>query len=159
MRTSNLACRAGTQNPLGSSRYRSAASLEVESPQMSNDAIRWSKRPATEDYTAALDYLSLIFATPQAKRLVGRLRNSRPIKRAAKDLLRASTLPVLPSEDAAVAKELKKIQKAKALSPILLVQGDSSRGAALIIADGYHRICAAYHEDESSEVVCLMAGR
>jgi|ERR1700677_182702 hypothetical protein len=126
---------------------------------MSKNAVRWSARPATEDYTAALDYLSLIFPAPQAKRLVSRMRSSRPIKRAAKDLLRASTLPVLPPDDDAVARDLKKVQKGKALSPILLVQGDASHGAALIVADGYHRICAAYHEDESAEVMCLMASR
>jgi hypothetical protein len=126
---------------------------------MSKNAVRWSARPIAEDYTAALNYLGLIVPASKAKRLVSRLRTSRPIKRAAKDLLRASTLPVLPPEDAAVARDLKKIQKGKALSPILLVQGDASQGAPLIVADGYHRICAAYHEDESAEVMCLMASR
>jgi hypothetical protein len=87
------------------------------------------------------------------------MRNARPLKRAAKDLLRASKLPVLPPEDAAVASDMKKIQKGKALSPVLLVCGDAYEDAALIIADGYHRICAAYHEDEDAEVACLMASR
>jgi hypothetical protein len=126
---------------------------------MSKHALKWSKQPVSEDYRAALDYLSLIVPIPQAKRLVGRMRNTRPIKRAAKDLLRASALPVLPREDAAVARDMKKIQKGKALSPVLLVQGDAYQDAALIVADGYHRICAAYHEDESAEVVCLMTSR
>src|ERR1700679_1595892 len=115
---------------------------------MSKNAVRWSARPITEDYTAALDYLCLIFPAPQAKRLVSRMRSSRPIKRAAKDLLRASALPLLPPEDAAVARDMKKIQKGKALSPVLLVRGDAYKGAVLIVADGYHRICAAYHQDE-----------
>ena len=126
---------------------------------MSKNAVRWSKRPITEDYAAALDYLGLILPDAQAKRLVSRLRTARPVKRLAKDLLRASTLAVLPPEDVAVEKDLKKIQKGKALSPILLVQGDAFSDSALIVADGYHRICAAYHEDESAEVVCLMASR
>jgi hypothetical protein len=126
---------------------------------MSKHALKWSKQPVGEDYRAALDYLSLIVPMPQARRLVGRMRNTRPIKRAAKDLLRASMLPVLPREDAAVARDMKRIQKGKALSPVLLVQGDAYQDAALIVADGYHRICAAYHEDESAEVVCLMTSR
>jgi hypothetical protein len=126
---------------------------------VSKHALQWSKQPVGEDYLAALGYLCLIIAAPQAKRLVSRMRNARPLKRAAKDLLRASTLPVLPPDDDAVARDLKKVQKGKALSPILLVQGDASHGAALIVADGYHRICAAYHEDESAEVMCLMASR
>jgi hypothetical protein len=126
---------------------------------MSKHPVRWSKQPVTGDYAAALSYLSLIFPSPQAKRLVSRIRSTQPTRRAAKDLLRASALPVLPREDVAVAKDLKKIQKGKALSPILLVQGDAYDNAALIVADGYHRICAAYHEDESAEVICLMAAR
>ena len=126
---------------------------------MAKRTPRWSKRPITEDYAAALDYLGLILPDAQAKRLVSRLRTARPVKRLAKDLLRAITLAVLPPEDVAVAKDLKKIQKGKALSPILLVQGDAFSDSALIVADGYHRICAAYHEDESAEVVCLMASR
>ena len=126
---------------------------------MSKNAVRWSKRPIAGDYSAALNYLSLIFPSLQAKRLVSRLRRARPIKRAAKDLLRASALPVLSPDDVAVAKDLRKIQKGKALSPILLVQGDAPKDRRLIVADGYHRICAAYHDDESAEVMCLMAGR
>ena len=126
---------------------------------MSKRTLRWSKQPVGEDYRAALDYLCLIVAAPRAKRLVSRMRNARLLKRAAKDLLRASKLPILPPEDAAVASDMKKIQKGKTLSPVLLVCGDAYEDAALIVADGYHRICAAYHEDEDAEVACLMASR
>jgi hypothetical protein len=126
---------------------------------MSKNAVQWSKRPIAEDYSAALKYLCLICPSTQARRLVSRIRNARPTKMAAKDLLRASRLSVLPPEDAAVARDLKKIQKGKALSPILLIQGDASKDVPLVVADGYHRICAAYHKDESAEVICLMASR
>jgi hypothetical protein len=126
---------------------------------MSKGALRWSKQPVGADYMAALDYLCLIVTAPQAKRLVNRMRNARPLKRAAKDLLRASKLPVLPPEDAAVARDMKKIQKGKTLSPVLLVRGDAYKDKALIVADGYHRICAAYHQDEDAEVACLIASR
>jgi hypothetical protein len=40
------------------------------------------------------------------------------------------------------------------LSPILLVRGDSGRDRPLIIADGYHRVCASYYLDENAEVIC-----
>jgi hypothetical protein len=126
---------------------------------MSKRALRWSKQPVGEDYIAAFDYLCLIAPPPRAKRLVGRMRSARLFKRAAKDLLRASALPLLPPEDAAVARDVKKIQKGKALSPVLLVRGDAYQGTALIVADGYHRICAAYHDDEEAEVACLIASR
>jgi hypothetical protein len=126
---------------------------------MSKRTLRWSKQPVAGDYRAAQNYLSLIVPVPQAKRLVSRMRKARLLKRAAKDLLRASKLHVLPPEDAAVAGDMKKIQKGKALSPVLLVRGDAYADAALIVADGYHRICAAYHEDEDAEVACVMASR
>jgi hypothetical protein len=126
---------------------------------MSKRTLRWSKQPVAEDYRAALDYLCLIVEVPRAKRLVSRMRSARPLKRAAKDLLRASKLALLPPEDAAVASDLKKIQKGKALSPVLLVRGDAYEDSALIVADGYHRMCAAYHDDEDAEVAYLIASR
>jgi hypothetical protein len=126
---------------------------------VSKRALRWSKQPVGEDYIAASDYLRLLVPAAEAKLLVGRMRSARPFKRAAKDLLRASTLPLLPPEDAAVARDMKKIQKGKPLSPVLLLRGDANKNIALIVADGYHRICAAYHDDEDAEVACLMASR
>ena len=30
------------------------------------------------------------------------------------------------------------------------------RGVPLIVADGYHRICASYHIDENADVPCKM---
>ena len=150
----HLPCRSSIHCPTV---RRSFAQVRIEA--VSKRALRWSKQPVGEDYIAAFDYLCLIVPAPQAKRLVRRMRDARLFNRASKDLLRASTLPLLPAEDAAVARDMKRIQKGKALSPVLLVRGDAYQGAALIVADGYHRICAAYHEDESAEVACLMASR
>jgi hypothetical protein len=46
----------------------------------------------------------------------------------------------------------------KQLSPVLLVRG--TLGAyPLVIADGYHRVCAAYHTDENAEVPCKLVDR
>jgi hypothetical protein len=55
-----------------------------------------------------------------------------------------------------VAKDLRKIGKGVELSPILLVRGDLLSGRALLIADGYHRVCASYHTDEDAEVPCRL---
>ena len=38
-----------------------------------------------------------------------------------------------------------------------LVRGDAQNRRPLIIADGYHRICAAYYFDENRFVDCRMA--
>jgi hypothetical protein len=45
-----------------------------------------------------------------------------------------------------VEKDRRKILSGKKLSPILLVRGDSK----VIIADGYHRMCAVYSIDEDA---------
>jgi hypothetical protein len=42
------------------------------------------------------------------------------------------------------------------LSPVLLVRGDAWRGVPLVIADGYHRICASYYLDEDADIPCRL---
>ena len=83
------------------------------------------------------------------------MKSARRIKATehiAKDILRACSLPLLPVEERHVAENLKRIHKGKALSPIILIQGDLTRGRPFVIADGYHRMCAACHADEDSPV-------
>ena len=70
----------------------------------------------------------------------------------AKDILRASGLALLDSTNPHVASDLKKIEKDRALSPVLLVRGDLTTGRQLQIADGYHRVCASYHIDENTDI-------
>ena len=119
---------------------------------MAKKKLLWNAKPQNDDYQAALDYLSLISSEVRAKSQVGALRRARVIYRSAKDLLRASGLPLLPPEEASVRTDLKKIAKHKALSPVLLIRGDLSTGAPLTVADGYHRICAVCHFDEFAPV-------
>jgi hypothetical protein len=68
--------------------------------------------------------------------------------------LRASGLPLLPTDNPHVASDLKKIRKTQPLSPILLVRGDVTANRAAQIADGYHRVCASYHVDENTDIPC-----
>jgi hypothetical protein len=58
-----------------------------------------------------------------------------------KDILRAARLPLLHAADPEVAKDLRRVAKGTALSPILLVRGDLAAGLPLQIADGYHGVC------------------
>ena len=53
-----------------------------------------------------------------------------------------------------VKKDMKKVARGKPLSPVLLVRGRANE--ALIVGDGYHRICASYHLDEDIEISCRM---
>lgn len=119
--------------------------------------VNWSKEPTHEDFTAARMFLSLICPPTRARSLVAKLRRARVVNHAAKDLLRASRLPLLPHDEKHVAADLKRIHKRKALSPVLLVQGDMKHGVPLTVADGYHRICASCHFDEDAAIACRIA--
>ena len=114
----------------------------------------WQDEPEEHDFLAAADYLSLLFADGDAASMVEKLRNAPAIRREANDLLRASRLELLPETDPVVKKDMKKVARGKPLSPILLVRIRAAQ--PLIIADGYHRICASYHLDEDIEISCRM---
>lgn len=117
----------------------------------------WKEQPDQHDYPAAEDYLSLLTTPAEAKRLARRLRLAPIVHRKAKDLLRASGLPVLAPDNFHVAKDLKKVAQGTLLSPVLLVRGMLRTRMRLIVADGYHRICASYHLDEDADIPCRIA--
>ena len=112
----------------------------------------WKPEPGEHDYPAAADYLSLLFSESDAAAIVDRLRGETIVHRKAKDLLRASRLDLLPRDDPEVKRDLKKVAAGERLSPVLVVR--SGGGSPLIVADGYHRICASYHLDEDTEIPC-----
>jgi hypothetical protein len=116
----------------------------------------WKKKPDIKDFAAAQCYLSLIYPASQTTKLVRALRSAKTIEHTAKDLLRASTLPLLPRDESHVEDDLRKIDKGKPLSPVLLIRGDMSKDGRLIIADGYHRVCAVCHYDEDAPIACRL---
>ena len=71
---------------------------------------------------------------------------------AANDIFRASGLSLLGVSNSHVEKERKKVIDGKQLSPILLVRDE--RNSKVIIADGYHRMCAVYSFDEDAFIPC-----
>ncbi len=115
----------------------------------------WKDEPEAQDFPAARSYLSLLIGLKSAGKLVKALRKDAAVQHfAAKDILRAAALPLLPADDTEVAADLEKIKHGIKLSPVLLVQG-----APLWVADGYHRICTSYHLDEKEPVPCRIAPR
>ena len=124
---------------------------------MSKSKLKWSEKEEDADFDAAFKYLSLLCSDRKAHALVKSLRATKPIEHAAKDLLRAAQLPLLPRDEPHVDEDLKRIQKAKALAPVLVLRGDVAKGIPLIVADGYHRICAIVYFDESAPVRCRIA--
>jgi hypothetical protein len=126
-------------------------------PPAATHKERWKESPDDHDYPAAEDYLSLITTPAAAKAISRRLRTASLVRRKAKDLLRASSLPVLGPDNFHVAKDLKKVTQGKLLSPVLCVRGMVRLHVPLIVADGYHRICASYHLDEDADIPCRIA--
>lgn len=119
--------------------------------------VIWKAEPDAHDYPAAASYLSLIATSTQVSDLVEKLKASPLEHYKAKDMLRASGLALLAPDNPHVAADLAKVKNDKALSPVLLIRGDLSRGIALQIADGYHRVCASYHLDENTDIPCRIA--
>ena len=115
---------------------------------------RWKADPEQHDFPAAQSYLSLVATEAEAASLVTALRAAGTIRYKAKDLLRASALPLLARDNEHVRKDLEKVQRGERLSPVLLVRGRLRDRRPLIVADGYHRICAAYLLDENADVPC-----
>jgi hypothetical protein len=113
--------------------------------------ILWLAKPEEHDYPAALSYLSLIYSD-RAAGFVKRLRAAPVSGFKAKDIFRASGLSLLGVSNLHVEKDRTKIKKGKRLAPLLLVR-DTVNGK-VVIADGYHRLCAVYSFDEDALVPC-----
>lgn len=114
--------------------------------------IEWLGAPEPHNYPAAQSFLSLIFEEAAASTLIEKLRAAPLSGFKAKDILRASGLSLLPDSNARVERNHEKISSGVALSPILLVR-DTVR-AKVILADGYHRLCAVYLLDEDAMMSC-----
>jgi hypothetical protein len=117
--------------------------------------IHWLAEPEEKDYPAALSYLSLVYPVSEAQSLVKKLQEAPVSAVKAKDVIRASGLTLLGVSNSHVEKDREKIQSGKAISPVLLVR-DTANGK-VVIADGYHRVCAIYGFDEDAWIQCKIA--
>ena len=117
---------------------------------MKHQQIKWLAEPQDHDYPAAKSYLSLILKPAEAKAAVAKLKQAKVTEYAAKDLFRASRLPLLDLNNSHVEKDKTRIDAGEKLSPLLLYR--DRRNGRLVIADGYHRLCAVYHFDEDAMI-------
>ena len=117
-----------------------------------NVTIKWLSQPEKQDYPAARSYLSLIYLEQTAAKYVKKLKGAEVSEFKAKDIFRASGLSLLGVSNAHVERDRQKIKSGQPLSPLLLVR-DSANGK-VIIADGYHRLCAVYVFDEDALIPC-----
>jgi hypothetical protein len=116
----------------------------------------WLDAPEDHDYPAAAAYLRLLAEDAAVDAAVVRFRAAGTVIQRAKDLLRASRLPLLDRRNHHVEADLHKIAHGEPLSPILLVRGDLRADRPLVIADGYHRVCAVFHADEDADIPCRL---
>ena len=114
--------------------------------------IRWLSEPEDHNYPAAQSYLNLVYDDRTTAALVQRLQRAAIVTIKAKDIFRASGLSLLGVSNSHVEKDRKKIRRGRQLSPLLLVR-DRANGR-VIIADGYHRLCAVYSVDEDAPIPC-----
>ena len=114
--------------------------------------IKWLPAPEDKDYPAAVSYLSLLYDQPAVANYVVQLRKAPLSKFKAKDIFRASGLSLLGISNSHVEHDREKILAGHSLSPLLLVRSTSNE--KVIIADGYHRLCAVYSFDEDGWIPC-----
>jgi hypothetical protein len=114
--------------------------------------ILWFDLPEEHDYPAAWDYLRLLFSDDITEWYISRLQWADISVFKAKDIFRASCLSLLGVSNLHVERDQKKIKKWMHLSPLLLVR--DPRTSRVIIADGYHRLCAVYALDEDAIIPC-----
>jgi len=114
--------------------------------------IKWLDKPQKHDYPAAASYLSLTMFDETVEQTVAALKDAPMAEYAAKDIFRSSGLSLLGVSNSHVQHDQAIIIRGEALSPLLLVR-DLPNGK-LIIADGYHRLCAVYSFDEDAMIPC-----
>ena len=64
-----------------------------------------------------------------------------------------------PPNDLHVVSDLAKAKKGQPFSPIRAVRGELPHDYALVLADGYHRVCASYSTDENTDIPVTLAAR
>jgi hypothetical protein len=114
--------------------------------------VLWLADVEEHDYPAAKSYLSLIYPDETAADMVTKLRAAVLTEFKAKDVFRASGLSLLGVSNSHIVKNNTKIANGTGLSPLLLVR-DVVHGR-VVVADGYHRMCAVYGFDEDAMIRC-----
>jgi hypothetical protein len=117
--------------------------------------IKWLHKPEKAVYSAAQSYLCLIYDEDTVESHIEKLKLAPISEFTAKDIFRASELPMVGATNADVKEDHLKIQSGQQLSPLLLLR--DSRNGKVIIADGYHRLCAVFTYDDDASIPCKIA--
>ena len=113
---------------------------------------QWLQKVEDHDLVAAASYLALIYQPTQCEALIAALKTAELVQFRAKDVFRASQLSLLGISNSHVEKDRAQIDKGTPLSPLLLVRDE--KNGKVVVADGYHRLCAVYQVDEDAWIPC-----
>jgi len=125
-------------------------------PKQQTPSITWQDDAPPSDYEAAGHYLSLVDVQKNIDKALADLKAGAIVEYKATDLLRAAQLIVPKADDRPTREQIKKIKHGEPVSPVLLVRVPALR--KVIVADGFHRICAAYRIDPDVVLHCKLAG-
>lgn len=114
--------------------------------------IKWRSEPASKDYSAAETFLQLLYTPKKARLCATKLKRTEMSQYAAKDILRASGISFTDIRAFDWTKQQKEISQGTQLSPILIVRQEN--GGHLVVADGFHRLCAVFTLDQEMIVPC-----
>jgi len=118
--------------------------------------LHWEKQLKKKDLSPVEQYLRLIFEPKDVRSALSEFEKNRSsIERfMARDILRASQNQLLPESNEDVRDQFVKIFEGEPLVPIALVR----KNEKLFIADGFHRMCAAYYLDKECEIHSVLVG-
>jgi hypothetical protein len=125
-------------------------------PKQQKPSITWLDDANPSDYEAASHYLALVDTQKNIDKAVTDLKAAAIAEYKAIDLLRAAQLTVPKADDRPTREQIKKIERGEAVSPVLIVRVPALK--KVIVADGFHRICAAYRIDPDVMLHCKLAG-
>ena len=114
--------------------------------------VKWKPKSEDHDYPGAASFLALLCSPSQVEKMIPLFQKAPVAEIKAKDVIRASRLPLLAKGNFHVAKDMKRIANGIALSPLLIIRGDEMNGVPLTIADGYHLACAVYWNSEDDVI-------
>lgn len=118
--------------------------------------INWRSKPKRKSLDEAMEYLGIFGLGGEVRRF----DRASPKTMMAKDILRATDQTPAKPQDPHVKKKMRQMKRGKKIQPVLLIWVNGALGPEprLIIADGFHRVSAAFHLDEDTEVHTLLAG-
>ena len=119
------------------------------------EPLEWRSGPSEDDLVAAESLLGLVMTRRRATGAALRFRSARPARHKAGDILRIAGLPLPVAGDPALKEYREAIRQGTPLAPLLLVRDPAS--LRLLVAAGYHRLCAVYLFSANAEISCLIA--